>query len=62
MRVKHIKNMYKLYRQLPNGKWKYYDTFNSTLDPNYHGAIEKLTELGIKWELRDSMGTVKFSR
>lgn len=28
--------MYKFYKLLPNGIWKYAGTFNSTLDPNYH--------------------------
>lgn len=52
--------MYKLYRKLPNGKWKYTDTFNSTLDPRYHEYLNWLNEDKIEWELRDYEGKVKF--
>jgi hypothetical protein len=43
--------MYKFYKLLPNGKWKYADTFNSTLDPNYHAYINWCKEYGMKWKL-----------
>jgi len=36
--------MYKFYRKLPNGKWKYTEAFNSTLDPNYHELINIFRE------------------
>lgn len=52
--------MYKFYRKLWNGKWKYTETFNSTLDPNYHELINDLRETRTEWELRDSQGNVKF--
>ena len=52
--------MYKLFRKLPSGKWKYSDAYNSTLDPNYHADINYLNDKGIEWELRNSDGIVKF--
>lgn len=52
--------MYKLYRKLPSGNWKYTEAFNSTLDPNYHSLINDLREDKIEWELRDYEGKVKF--
>ena len=41
--------MYKLYRKLPSGNWKYTEAFNSTLDPNYHYLINDLREDKIEW-------------
>lgn len=43
--------MYKFYKLLDSGKWKYYDTFNSTLDPYYHAAINYCRENNMKWKL-----------
>ncbi len=43
--------MYKFYRMLHNGKYKYTDTFNSTLDPNYHDLINYCRENDIRWQL-----------
>lgn len=43
--------MYKFYRTLWNGKWKYCETFNSTLDPEYHDLINYCTEEKINWKL-----------
>lgn len=43
--------MYKFYKLLPSGKWKYADTFNSTLDPNYHAYINWCKKYGMKWKL-----------
>lgn len=33
--------MYKFYKIFKNGKEKYVATFNSTLDPDYHGYINR---------------------
>jgi hypothetical protein len=52
--------VYKMYRKLPSGKWKYTDAFRSTLDPRYHELINDFREDEIEWELRDSEGNVKF--
>lgn len=52
--------MYKLYRKLPSGNWKYTATFNSTLDPIYHEYINSFREDKIEWELTDYSGNVKF--
>ena len=52
--------MYKLYRKLSSGTWKYTDTFNSTLDPNYHEAINYFNNNRIVWKLTDSNGYIKF--
>jgi len=52
--------MYKLYRKLPSGNWKYTDAFNSTLDPNYHESINYFNDNKIEWELRDCWGEIKF--
>lgn len=43
--------MYKFYKIFPNGKEKYADTFNSTLDPNYHAYINWCRENNIGWKL-----------
>jgi hypothetical protein len=40
---------YKLFRKLANGNWKYADTYNSTLDPNYHADINYLNKNKIDW-------------
>jgi hypothetical protein len=53
---------FKLYRKLPSGKWKYTESYNSTLDPNYHADINYLNDNKIDWELRDSDGKVKFNK
>jgi len=42
--------MYKFYKLL-NNKWKYAETFNSTLDPNYHAYINWCEDNNIKWKL-----------
>ena len=34
-----VVDMYKFYRKLASGKWKYSETFKSTLDPYYHELI-----------------------
>lgn len=52
--------LYKLYRKLPNGEWKYSDAYNSTLDPNYHADINYLNKEKVEWELRYSNNVVKF--
>lgn len=43
--------MYKFYKLLGNGNWKKADTFNSTLDPNYHAYINWCREHNMKWKL-----------
>lgn len=43
--------MYKFYRMLPSGKWKYSDTYNSTLDPDYHDYINYCNSNNIPWKL-----------
>lgn len=43
--------MYKFYKIFPNGKEKYADTFNSTLDANYHAYVNWCRENNIKWKL-----------
>ena len=43
--------MYKFYKQLHSGVWKYVDTFNSTLDPNYHDRINWCRENKMNWKL-----------
>ena len=35
--------MYKVYRKMPSGFWKYTEPFNSILDPEYHSLINHLT-------------------
>lgn len=52
--------MYKFYRQLPSGTWKYSETFNSTLDANYHDLINYCRDENIRWKLVDSQGNIKF--
>lgn len=43
--------MYKFYKLLENSTWKYCDTFNSTLDPDYHVLINYCKDHDIKWKL-----------
>ena len=43
--------MYRFYRLIPSGNWKYADTFNSTLDPNYHATINWCRDNNIRWKL-----------
>ena len=43
--------MYKFYKLLGSGKWKYADTFNSTLDPNYHEYINWCKMNNVRWKL-----------
>lgn len=43
--------MYKFYKLLGNNVWKYADTFNSTLDPEYHSYINWCKANNIKWKL-----------
>ena len=52
--------MYKFYRMLPSGVWKYTDAFNSTLDPNYHDLISYYDKVGVAWKLVDTYGNIKF--
>lgn len=52
--------MYKMYKKLWNNKWKYIETFNSTLDPNYHALINLFREEKVEWQLRDYQDKVKF--
>lgn len=53
--------MFKFYRMLPSGVWKYTDAFNSTLDPEYHALINHCRENDIRWKLVDYQGAVKFN-
>ena len=53
--------MFKFYRMLPNGVWKYTEAFNSTLDPEYHALINYCRDNYIKWKLLDYHGKVKFN-
>lgn len=55
--------MYKLYRRIsPDSKWKYIDTYNSTLDPNYHSTINYLNSQKWDWVLiRTSDSVIMFS-
>jgi hypothetical protein len=44
--------MYKFYKWLEYKKvWKYAETFNSTLDPDYHAYINWCKENNMKWKL-----------
>ena len=43
--------MYKFYKIFLNGKEKYTDTFNSTLDPDYHACINWCRDNEFKWKL-----------
>ncbi len=43
--------MYKFYKLFKTGLRKYAETFNSTLDPNYHAYINWCKENDIDWEL-----------
>lgn len=43
--------MYKFYKLLPSGTWKYCATFNSTLDPEYHAYINWCREYKMHWKL-----------
>lgn len=43
--------MYKFYKLLGNNVWKYADTFNSTLDPEYHAYINWCDQNKIPWKL-----------
>lgn len=43
--------LYKFYRMLPSGKYKYTDAFNSTLDPEYHALINHYRDERISWKL-----------
>ena len=43
--------MYKFYKLLGKGTWKYVDTFNSTLDPEYQAYINWCEENDMKWKL-----------
>lgn len=53
--------MYTFYKIFPGGKKKYCATFNSTLDPEYHGYINWCRENEIDWELvRTYDGKVMF--
>lgn len=53
--------MYKFYRKLPSGVWKFTEAFNSTLDPEYHALINHCRIGGIEWKLVDSFGNIKFT-
>jgi len=53
--------MYKFYKLLGNNNWKYTDTFNSTLDPEYHSYINWCTENNVRWKLvRSFDNTIMF--
>ena len=53
--------MYKFYKILSNGTEKYCATFNSTLDPDYHGYINWCRENNMQWKLIDThTGKIKF--
>jgi len=43
--------MYKFYKLFKNGNQKYTDTFNSTLDPEYHAYINWCRENEMDWKL-----------
>lgn len=43
--------MYKFYKIFSNGTKKYCETFDSTLDPNYHSYIAWCKQYKINWEL-----------
>jgi hypothetical protein len=43
--------MYKFYKLYSNGNWGYAETFNSTLDPNYHAYINWCRENNMRWKL-----------
>jgi len=43
--------MYKFYKIFPNGTEKYCETFNSTLDLDYHAYINWCNENNIGWKL-----------
>lgn len=42
--------MYKFYKFI-NNKWKHCDTFNSTLDSEYHAYINWCTANEVEWKL-----------
>lgn len=42
--------MYKFYKKI-NNKWKYCDTFNSTLASEYHAYINWCTANEVEWKL-----------
>jgi hypothetical protein len=50
---------YKFYKIFPNGKEKYAETFDSTLDPEYHAYINWCKENNVDWKLVDSDGKIK---
>lgn len=53
--------MYKFYKLLGSGTWKYCDTFNSTLDPEYHAYINWCNDNNMEWKLeRASDGKILF--
>lgn len=53
--------MYKFYKIFSDGTEKYCDTFNSTLDPGYHGYINWCRENNMRWKLIEvSTGRIKF--
>lgn len=55
--------MYKFYKIFANGTEKYCETFNSTLDPNYHAYINWCRENNVGWKLvRVSDGQVMFGK
>ena len=43
--------LYKFYRMMPSGNWKYTEVFNSTLDPEYHALINHCRDNKIDWKL-----------
>lgn len=53
--------MYKFYRTLPNGNWKYCDTYNSTLDPDYHSIINYCKDNNTSWVLTNPQGLILYS-
>lgn len=53
--------MYKFYRTLPNGNWKYCDVFNSTLDSNYHSYIDFCKTNNFSWLFTNTDGLILHS-
>lgn len=53
--------MYKFYKIFPNGNEKYCETFDSTLDPDYHAYINWCRENNMSWKLvRTSDNVIMF--
>jgi len=48
----------KFYREFVPGKYKYTETFNSTLDPEYHRLINELDKDATSWYVKDASGNI----